>query len=487
MDEDLLSGEAAAARLARGVLLDEVLDMADPGAWTALDIGVRTWAWYRPGELPDTAWVDARGHAPESTGTAGRGLLRLARRRPEPGAEPGDTEVALEPRLALALCHPDGRTREAALARAAEYPALLPLIVIRAADWAAPVRDRARELLRTRLDVETAVSLAPLVLRIGRRDRGAYGVELLAEVLRQASPRGRLASLFVHPDRGVRRFAYRLACEEGLLSPGRLARTAAWDDDVVVQTLCAEAALAAVREDCDHDDVLEPLLAARNPRARSAGVTALRRAGRTERAPEFLGDRSALVRACARYVVRQSGAEPLPLYRDLCADASDPALPPGAAIGLAECGERADAELLYPLLTHPAPSVRARAVAGLRTLEVTDVERLRPLLDDPAPAVVRETTAALLPSAALLPEAYLTRRLARESPRHVRIAAFRLLEAQGGIVRLRAAVGLLGDTDGKLRTRAAQSAGAWYPAAVRADAEGGQLLERARRLLESGC
>ncbi|MBR8641265.1 hypothetical protein KEF29_22980 [Streptomyces tuirus] len=464
-------------------MLDDVLDAADPGAWTALDIAVRGWAWYAPRGLPDAAWVEDTGSG--SPGGAGRGLFRSAPRR----AASEHDEAAVESRLALALCHPDGRIREAALARAAARPALLPLVVVRAADWAAPVRDKARELLRTALDMGTAVSLAPLILRVGRRERGVYGVELLGEVLRRASSRGRLASLFVHSDRAVRRFAYRLACEESLLSPGRLARAAAWDDDVVVQTVCAEAALAAVREDGDgdYDEVLEPLLAARNPRARSAGVTALRRAGRAERALEFLGDRSAVVRACARYVVRQSGGEPLRRYRELCTEASDPALPPGAVIGLAECGERADAELLYPLLTHPVPAVRARAVAGLRALDVTDVVRLRPLLDDPAPAVVRETTAALLPSAVRLPEAWLTERLGAERPRHVRVAAFRLLDARGGLVRLRTAVGLLGDRDEKLRTWAARSAQAWYPAAVRADVEGRGLLERARGLTGGGC
>ncbi|MEU0723225.1 hypothetical protein [Streptomyces sp. NPDC006140] len=476
MDEDIRGGEAAVGRLVQGAPLEEALDVADPGAWTALDVGVRAWAWYRPEDLPDRVWV-------ESGGTAGRGMLRFVRRRP--GSAPSGSSV--EPRLALALCHPDGRTREAALVRAAEYPALLPLVVVRAADWVTPVRERARKLVRECLDPDTAVSLAPLILRVGRRDRGTYSVELLGEVLRQASPRGRVASLFVHPDRRVRRFAYRLACEAGLLSPGRLARTAARDDDVVIQTLCAEASLAAVREAGDYDDVLEPLLAARNPRARSAGVTALRRAGRTERGVEFLGDRSALVRACARYVVRQGGADPLPWYRQRCAEAGDPALPPGAVAGLAECGERGDAALLRPLLAHPVPAVRARAVAGLRALDVTDVERVRPLLDDAAPGVVRQVTAALLPSAALLPEAWLTERLAPDRPRHVRVAAFRLLEARGGIVRLRATVSLLGDPEVKLRTRAARSVQGWYPALVRDDEEGGELLARARRLLASGC
>ncbi|MFB7932090.1 hypothetical protein ACFC4C_23645 [Streptomyces sp. NPDC056039] len=483
MDEDVRSGEAAAARLAGGGLLAEVLDVADPRAWTALDVGVRSWGWYRARDLPERAWVEGRVRQIRKPAEGkDRGLLRLARRR----TEPDHAEEPVESWLALALCHPDGRTREAALALAAEHPALLPLVVVRAADWAGPVREAARELLRECLDVDTAVSLAPLILRVGRRERGTYGVELLGEVLRRA-PRGMFDSLFGHPDRGLRRFVYRVSVEESFLSPARLARTAARDDDVVVQNLCAEAALTAVREGGDGEDVLEALLGARNPRVRSAGVTALRRAGRAERAAEFLIDRSAVVRACARYVVRQSGADPLRRYRELCADAGDPALPPGAAIGLAECGERGDAELLYPLLTHPAPTVRARAVAGLRTLDVTDTERLRPLLDDPAPGVVREATLALLSSAALLPEAWLAERLAPGRPRPVRVAAFRLLEARGGVVRLRAAVRLLDDPDGKLRARAARSARAWYPAAVRADAEADELLARARRLLGSGC
>ncbi|MFJ5994254.1 hypothetical protein [Streptomyces sp. NPDC092370] len=433
MNEDIQSGEAAAARLARGVPLGEVIDVADPAAWTGLDAGVRAWGRYKSGSLPDKAWVDGldRATSPARPGSV-IWLFRSSRWQPETVSAP-----SIEARLAVALCHPDGRIREAALARVADRPALLPLMVVRAADWAAPVCERARELLRACLDVRTCVALAPLILRVGRRERGVYGVDLLGAMLRRA-PHGALSLLFVHPERAVRRFAYRMAAEESLLSPARLARTAARDDDAVIQSLCAEAALAAVREDgdVDVDDVLEPLLAARNPRARSAGVTALRRAGRPGRALEFLADRSALVRACARYVVRQHGTDPLPWYRQRCAAAGDLALPPGAVIGLAECGERGDAGLLRPLLTHRVPAVRARAVAGLRTLDVTVVEELRPLLDDPAPGVVREATAALLPSAALLPEAWLTERLSAERPRHVRIAAHRLAQARGWVVRL---------------------------------------------------
>ncbi|MCZ9340930.1 hypothetical protein NGM37_24520, partial [Streptomyces sp. TRM76130] len=149
-------------------------------------------------------------------------------------------------------------------------------------------------------------------------------------------------------------------------------RAAAGDQDTVVQDLCATAALTALGDEDVHEGVLAPLLFARNPRVRSAGVTALRRAGRSKQAELFLSDRSALVRACARYVVRQQGGDPVAWYRERCTAPGDPELPPGAVIGLAECGNRADAGLLQPLLAHPAAGVRARAVAGLRALDCAD-------------------------------------------------------------------------------------------------------------------
>jgi hypothetical protein len=445
--------------LAGGTPLRAALAVADPLAWLALDIGVRTADWYRPGHLPQ--WEHT---APLPVGAASFD----------------------EPRLALALCHRDGRIRERAVRQAAAYHGLLPLLVIRASDWAGPVRERARALLRDLLDVESAVALAPLILLVGRRDRGDAAVELLGEILRRA-PRERLGALLGHDDRDVSRFAYRLAVEEGLLTSAELARAASHDEDVVVQTLCGEAALATVGDSstgAPDDDVLTPLLAARFPRVRAIGVTALRRAGRPARAEEFLADRSALVRACARYVLRQHGIDPLPWYRRRCFEVGDAALPPGAAIGLAECGERTDAALLRPLLAHPAPGVRARAVAGLRTLDAADTRRLLPLLDDAASGVVREVTAALLPSARSLDIDWLTARLASDRPRHVRVAALRLLDAAGGLIRLRASVALLEDPDDRLRSWAAQSVRGWHPTAdvPRGAAEVGELLHRSRHL-----
>ncbi|WP_405737773.1 hypothetical protein OG885_32180 [Streptomyces sp. NBC_00028] len=457
MSDDVRDELAAVLRLAEGADLRDAVDGANPGAWIALDLDARSWLrWHR-------TW--------EPEGTQRRRRWFAALRHPD---------TLDESRLALALCHRDGRVREAAVERVPSFPALLPLVVVRAADWVEPVREKAREVLRGMLTVADAVALAPLILLVGRRARGVYGVGLLGEALGGASLE-RLDPLLTAQDRAVRRYAHRLAVANGLFSPTELARVAAHDDDTVLQDLCADAALAAVARDGVDEDVLEPLLGARNPRARAAGVTALRRAGLPEGAVEFLGDRSGRVRACARYVVRQYAGDPAAWYRERCAG---PGVTPGAVSGLAECGERGDAEVLWGLTSHSVPAVRARAVAGLRALDVSDVARFTELLDDPDPGVVREATLALVPSARALDAGWLMERLADRRSRAVRVSAFRLLDRHGGIVRLRAAVALIDDPDEKLRHWARQSVQRWHPTAdvPLGSAEVGELYDRAREL-----
>ncbi|MER5296148.1 hypothetical protein ABT382_29415 [Streptomyces pharetrae] len=93
---------------------------------------------------------------------------------------------------------------------------------------------------------------------------------------------------------------------------------------------------------------------------------------------------------------------------------------------------------------------------------------------------MREAAVALLPSAGALPEGWLRGRLTAGRPRPVRGAAFRLLISRGGVVRLRAAVGLLDDPDDKLRQWAGQTV-------QRGDAEVGELLGRAGHLFSDPC
>ncbi|MER5206440.1 hypothetical protein [Streptomyces sp. NPDC002825] len=434
------SDTAAAARLARGTALASAIDTSDASAWTGLDRAVRELARIRPSALPDLAWATGRRltwswNAPPPT-------LHLTRREPDERA------------LALALCHPDGRIREAALRRAARLPApalgpLLPLVAIRCADWAEPVREPARDLLRAALPgvaPDAVVVLAAVVLRTAARRRGDAALTLLEAALREC-PGPVLDAVLVGPDRATRRLAHRIAVERRHLSPARFASAAAADPDVVVQDVCADGAVAGVGPESG-DGVLLPLLRSRHSRVRAAGVTALRRAGRPGEAEAYLADRSGLVRACARYVLRQHGVDVAPVYRDLCAGT---AVPPAAPLGLAECGAGEDAALLWDLTEHPHPGVRAHAVAGLRVLDATDWARLVPLLDDPAPGVVRETATALVPWTDRLPREELSDRLGTQRPRHVRVAAFRLLVAHGGPELREVAWSLIDDAEPKLR------------------------------------
>ncbi|MER7169798.1 hypothetical protein [Streptomyces mesophilus] len=465
-------GVAAALRLVEGVPLDQALDTAGPDAWVCLDVGVRELRCPQRQLLPTRAELAGRRIRWEPEATLP--TVRLRTREPD------------DARLALALCHPDGRLREAALDKAAARPQLLPLIVVRATDWAAPVRERARAVLRDalpRLDGGELARLAPVVLRVGGRERADYGVELLRRTLREA-PQDWLGPLLAHPDRDVRRLAYRFAIAEQRLSPGDLARAALRDTDVVVQIACADAALAAVPADT-YDAALDPLLEARNPRVRAAGVTALRRAGKAERAVPFLADRAPAVRACARYVVRQLGVEPRPHLLAWCTGTDE--VPSGAPIGLAECGERVDADVLWALTGHPVARVRASAVAGLRALDAVhsaSADRILPLLDDAAAGVTREVAATLAAAPVALPAEWLLDRLASDRPRHVRVAAFRLLDRQGGLPQLRAAASLLDDPDPKLRRWAGQSVQRWEPPVglPRGDAEVAALYERCAHL-----
>ncbi|MEV6355396.1 hypothetical protein [Streptomyces hydrogenans] len=367
---------AAVRRLERGLPPYRVLDVTRPEAWAALDEGVRR-AVVHGGDR-EHGWL---------TGTRGpgwRGLWQRAAHRVR--------ETPTEAQLALALCDPDGRIREAALPHAAGRPELLPLVAVRATDWAEPVRERALALLREALPAashETLAVTAPVILRLGGRLRGGEAVELLDGLLRDGPPARVTALLLGCRDAATRRAALAVVLDLGLYDGLGLALVAAGDHDPVVQERAASGALAAA----DPDATLPVLLGARSGRVRAAGVTALRGAGRHGEAEPYLYDRSGRTRACARWVVRQGGGDPVALYRAACA-APEP--PVRAPLGLGECGSLGvDAPALRELTGHPEGRVRASAVAGLRLLDAVEPARMRALLDDPEPAVVREARRAL--------------------------------------------------------------------------------------------
>lgn len=383
----------------------------------------------------------------------------------------------------VALCHPDGRIRRQALAAPHPTP---ELVAIRCADWAPPVRRRARRVLAGLLAADpqpALLRLTPLVLRLGRREQGAWARELFEEALRAEAGGTALDRLHDSPDLPTRRLAARTAVGAGALDVRELARRAAAEPDPTTGRTWTDAALALAAASPGGPDAeaVDILLGGHGPLVRSAGVTLLRRAGRGAEAGRHLGDRSGLVRACARWVVRQDGGDPYALTR---AHVTGPGPVTAAAVlGFAECGGREDAPLLRALLEHPAGAVRAGAVAGLRLIDTHDTARLEPLLDDPAPAVAREASLSLRASADRLHPGRLLERVAPGRPPHTRRAAYRLLRARGGTAALRASVDLLADGDPNLRRVAGQYVQSLWspyrpPALPAGDPEVGALLDR---------
>ncbi|MFE6226052.1 hypothetical protein [Streptomyces sp. NPDC057854] len=377
MTHEAEARQAAVRRLGRGLPLRRVLDVTRPKAWADLDEDVRH-AVRRGALTPSHAWL---------TGVRGPGWRGLWER-----AAGRVREEPTEAGIALALCDPDGRIREAALTHAVGRPELLPLVAVRAADWAAPVRARALAVLRESLADASAGTLAvtaPVILRLGRRLRGGAATELLDGLLRKGDPDRVTRLLFACRDGATRRVALAVALDRQLYSGRGLALVAAGDSDPLVQERAASAAVAADEPDA----TLAVLLGARAGRVRAAGVTALRRAGRHAEAEPYLYDRSGRTRACARWVLRQGGGDPVAAYRAACAGARIPARAP---LGLGECGSRSvDAPLLRELTAHPDGRVRASAVAGLRLLDAVEPRLMEALLDDPEPAVVRAARRAL--------------------------------------------------------------------------------------------
>ncbi|MDD9382278.1 HEAT repeat domain-containing protein [Streptomyces sp. ZAF1911] len=401
------TGRRAALDLAEGTgtPLDEVVDTEDPAAWSALDIGARSMASYGP--------------------------------------------EALASRSATALCHWDGRIRERAVAEAAGTPELLPLVVLRCADWAPQVRAAARRVVTGALrdaGEDTLRTLTPMVMHLAKRQQGRWAAEAFEAALREPRYAAVRAQLCTHRDLRTRRAAVRITLEAAdSFTALDLARRAAGEPDAVLRDLWTRAALAALAARGSEDAAVDALLASRAGFVRAAGVTALRAAGRAGEASRYLADPSGTVRACARWLLRQDGADARAAYLRLCADSPVP----GAVLGLAECGERADSAVLTGLLGHRDGPVRAAALAGLRLLDVPGPgpEALLALLDDPSPAVVREATRSLRPVADRVPTGPLVARTLRDRPAHLRRAALRLLAARGADEGLPALTAALDDPD----------------------------------------
>ncbi|MCM2423747.1 HEAT repeat domain-containing protein [Streptomyces sp. RKAG293] len=365
---------------------------------------------------------------------------------------------------ALAVCAADGRTRQRALARESlplGAHALIPLLVVRCSDWAAPVRVAARTALTdvlTRSGPAELARAAVMAWSCEERQRGEDAVRIVAGCLADAAPevwRGLLAD----PDHRVRRRALSAAVDLDRCEPAQLLALAGSDPDVVVARCAAEHLLRSLvppgtetRTTSQAETVLRQLLASRVSAVRAVTVTVLRRAQRPDLAEPFTADRSQQVREIARWVLRSHRQDPAPVCR---ARLARPAreITPGAIAGLAECGDVTGgpaADLVRPHLTHQRPGVRAavlRALGTMRPPAVTTAELLAVLEHDPSPRVLRTAATLLEAASGTIPRQRLLDLLAPGHPAPLRAQAARILRAAGTWGRLELDLRLLHDAD----------------------------------------
>lgn len=356
----------------------------------------------------------------------------------------------------VAGCSQDGHRRVSAVAGLA-MPAdglLLPVLVLRTADWVPQVHERARRSLTAALrsaGTSALLAAASVATAMGSWARGGHAVEAVAGGLRAASD-GVLASARTHQDIGVRRLVYRLWLESGRSRHEEVTRAALSEQDGVCRLLCAEWLVAdAVRD--RRVDVLEGLLREGSAKVGIETLTALVKLGRPETGVAHLADRSVMMRATAQWAVRRAGRSPAVIYRNALAADSPAGRTRALVAGLGECGTHQDVDVLLPFLEHPSPRVRAEAVRAVRRLD-GPLTRIARMLADPAPVVVRAVKQALRSEPDVVPAARLWELLTAESPPHVRLGAYEQLRAKDTWTRVHVDLHLLAARDVELGHRA---------------------------------
>jgi hypothetical protein len=426
------------------------------GGWLALDLKARKSWRYAPG------WTQG-----------------LRRRLAE--SEPGILS------LIVGSFHPDGYIREACVAILADSLEIVAThaIAVRTADWVEQVRDRARIAIERRLsrgDPEQLLAAAPIALAMSDRHLGTWLGAMARDRIRTGTEAELLAAIDSN-DRRTRRLAFSAAIDRDEFSLERLIAAAGSDFDMVIRRECARAAVVRARA-ANAIGGLQELLASGTAYVRAEAVAALAAEGELQPAVDALVDRSPMVRFQAQVAVRRAGHEPATNYRNLSRNGYPP---PAVIAGIGETGGASDIPDLVAWLQHPIGRGRAEAVRSLRRLNAATIERVGGLLTDSSAAVTRQVMRAVEKDGRKLDAEQLTRLTTREWPRHVRIAAFRLLQEHGAWRRLASDLSLVDDADPTIRTRARDDLDTWVrrEAAAQYSRPSGEAAAELRALMNS--
>lgn len=432
------------------------LEAMQATTWLALDTVARKSWWYAPG------WTKALRHQLSES-------------------EPGTLS------LIVGSFHPDGYIREACVAILAERGAIVATqaVAVRTADWVEQVRDRARIAIEQRLsrvDPEHLLAASPIGLAMSARHQGTWLAALTQSRIRDGSG-PELAAALASNDRRTRRIAFSAAIERDEISLEQLISTADTDSDMVIRRDCARAAVVKARAANATRD-LQRLLTSGTAYVRAEAVAALATQGDVQPAIDALVDRSPLVRFQAQTAARRAGHEPVAHYRRLSRDGY-PA--PAVIGGIGETGGPSDIPDLLRWLGHPSSRGRAEAVRALRRLNGATVERVGGLLTDPSAAVTRQVVKAVEKDARKLDSGALAELTGKERPRHVRVAAFRLLHEHGPWTRLATDLRLVNDLDLSLRTLARGDLDSWvrHEAATQYSRPSAEAADELRALIDT--
>jgi HEAT repeat protein len=340
--------------------------------------------------------------------------------------------------LGVATLNRNGYVREAALRELATQaePGVIPYLLLRLADWVAPVRNLAQELISQFLKARYVRAflehrrLLHWLAVVGRVDLGGVREEILS-FLRSDLARDEVMAALEEPDNEQRLFCYGLL-EEQLEEHPELVERASQDRWAEVRDWVAERLPHLTG--AAGDRVLVELLRDRSARVRAAALRAVGDAMWDEvkdRAQILVSDRSPAVRWEARRLLSRHGElDFAAMYREALQEHKVPPL--GIVAGLGEVGQAEDVLLIEPFLQHERPSMRAAAFGALLNLEPEPARRRAvELLDDPSGRVRRAAIRVLNRSrgTAHLPA---VRRVLRQETGSAQLAALCIIASRHG-------------------------------------------------------
>lgn len=347
---------------------------------------------------------------------------------------------------AVTSLHVDGRFRERAVQVLGTIPSALaaPALAMRLIDHVPQVRARAWEALRPILRCDRAEVVLDVLLAGADRQHGGDALDRVqAALLDTGSADALVAHLSTSVRRRVRRWAFVLGHDEGVVSTERLLAAAHGDSDQWIQARCAEWLMKA-----PDPGLVTALLDATSIEAR---LVALVRASESDLGDdvleEMLVDRAPRVREQARVRARHRGWDVAALYRRrLVEPNASPRTVVACLDGLALAGNEEDLETATSRLRHASARVRAAALTTVAELATRSdaIDLLTPMLVDPGARVSAAAARQLGRLAA--PAASADAAWASSQPSSRR-AAWRLSHAAGGWRRVEADLRAAADPD----------------------------------------